>query len=103
MADPSNMIELPEPPPVLTLDEAIALIEAEEAPENICVDIGYDVLLRADGPKGLQGLLQRLRGHRMILAVSSGELTSSVVPMRSGKPDMHPDVAEILDALKDQG
>ncbi len=103
MADPSNMIELPESPPVLTLDDAITLIEADDAPENICVDIGHDVLLRADGPKGLRGLLQRLRGHRMILAVSSGELASSVVPMRSGKPDMHPDVAEILDALEDQG
>lgn len=103
MADPSNMIELPEPPPILTLDDAIAVIEAGDAPENICVDIGHDVLVRADGAKGLQGLLQRLRGHRMVLAVSSGELASSVVPMRSGKPDMHPDVAEILDALKDQG
>lgn len=103
MVDMSNMKELPEPPPILTLDDAITLIEAGDAPDNICVDIGHEVLVRADGPKGVQGLLQRLRGHRMILAVSAGELASSVVPMRSGKPDMHPDVAEILDALKDQG
>ena len=102
MADTSNMKELPESP-IISLDDAIALLEADEAPENICVDIGHDILVRANGPKGLQGLLQRLRGHRMILALSSGELAQSVVPMRSGKPDMHPDVAEILDALKDQG
>ena len=102
MADTSNMKELPESP-IISLDDAIALLEADEAPDNICVDIGHGTLARADGPKGLGGLLQRLRGHRMVLAMSSGELAQSVVPMRSGKPDMHPDVAEILDALKDQG
>lgn len=103
MADGSNMIELPNPPPIISLDEAITLIEAGDASENISVDIGGGVIARADGVKGLQGLLQRLRGHRMILSLSAGEVTQSVVPMRSGKPDMHPAVAEILDALKDQG
>ena len=103
MADRSSMIERPEPSPIVSLDEGIALIESGEAPDDICVDIGSNTLLRADGVKGLSGLLQRLRGHLMILSLSSGEIAPSVVPMRSGKPDMHPDVAAILDALKDQG
>jgi len=102
MADTSNMKELPETP-IVSLDEAIEMIEAEKAPDTICVDIGHKTLVRADGPKGLQGMLQRLRGHRMILSLSSGEAAQSIIPLRSGKPDMHPDVAEILDALKDQG
>lgn len=103
MGERSNMIELPNSAPVVSLDEGIALIESGEAPDSLCVEIGHEILVRADGSKGLQGLLQRLRGHRMILALSSGEAASSVVAMRSGKPEMHPDVAEILDALKDQG
>lgn len=103
MADRSSMIERPEPSPIVSLDEGISLIESGDAPDDICVDIGSNTLLRADGIKGLAGLLQRLRGHRMILSLSSGEIAPSVVPMRSGKPDMHPDVAAILDALKDQG
>ena len=103
MADRSSMIERPEPSPIVSLDQGIALIESGDAPDNVCVDIGSNTLLRADGVNGLAGLLQRLRGHRMILALSSGEIAPSVVPMRSGKPDMHPDVAAILDALKDQG
>ena len=103
MADRSTMIELPEPSPIVSLDEGIAMIEAGDAPDTICVDIGHNKMLRADGVKGLAGLLQRLRGHRMILTLSSGESSATVVPMRSGKPDMHPDVAAILDALKDQG
>lgn len=102
MADTSNMKELPESL-IVSLDEAIAMIEAGNAPDNLCADIGHKSLVRANGPKGLQGMLQRLRGHRMILSLSSGELAPSVIPLRSGKPDMHPDVAEILDALKDQG
>ena len=103
MVDTSSMIELPETPPIVSLDEGSVLIESGKAPENICVDIGHDILVRADGSKGLQGLLQRVRGHRMVMTLASGEASDSVVPMRSGKPDMHPDVAEILDALKDQG
>ncbi len=103
MAETSGMIELPDSPQIVSLDDGIALIEADNAPENLCVDIGDETLARADGVKGLQGLLQRLRGHRMILALSSGEMAPSVVAMRSGKPELHPDVAEILDALNDQG
>ncbi|MCR9271299.1 MAG: hypothetical protein ACX94B_11090 [Henriciella sp.] len=103
MADTSSMKELSETPPIVSLDDGIAMIEGGTAPDNICVEIGDGKTLRADGVKGLQGLLQRLRGHRMILSLSSGEIAPTVVPMRSGKPDMHPDVAAILDALKDQG
>ena len=103
MAETSNMIEQLNPTPAVSLDEGISLIEAGDASENLCVDIGHEMVIRADGSQGLQGLLQRLRGHRMILALSSGETAPSVVAMRSGKPELHPDVAEILDALKDQG
>ncbi|MEL6862114.1 MAG: hypothetical protein AAGL11_09765 [Pseudomonadota bacterium] len=103
MAERSNMIEQLNPEETVSLEEAISQIESGEASETITVDIGHDRLVRADGAQGLQGLLQRLRGHRMVLALSSGEATSSVVAMRSGRPELHPDVAEILDALKDQG
>lgn len=103
MAEASSMIELRNPTPIVSLDEGISLIESGEAPEGLAVDIGHEILVRADGGQGLQGLLQRLRGHRMVLALSSGETGPSVVAMRSGKPELHPDVAEILDALNDQG
>ena len=103
MAERSNMIEQLNPESIVSLEEAISLIESGEANETMTVDIGHDRLIRADGAQGLQGLLQRLRGHRMVLALSSGEAADSVVAMRSGRPELHPDVAEILDALKDLG
>ena len=64
MAEISGMIELPDSPQIVSLDEAIALIEAGKAPDDLCVDIGHEILVRADGANGLQGLLQRLRGRR---------------------------------------
>ena len=103
MAETSKMIELTKSKQTVSLDDSIAMIEAGAEPETISEDLDDGVQLRANGAQGLQGLLQRLRGHRMILSLSSGEIAPSVVPMRSGKPDMHPDVAAILDALKDQG
>ncbi len=81
-------------------ETAISMLEAGEASEAIIVDLGGGVLARADGRLGLRGLLQRLRGHRMLLNLSDVGATSDVVlPMRSGAPEMHPDVAVILDAL----
>lgn len=82
------------------LDTAITLIETLQASPDIRVDLGDGMMARADGAQGLQGLLQRLRGHRVILAMAAGAISTGVQPMRSGKPDMHPDVAIILDALK---
>ena len=57
MGETLSKIDRPLPDSVLSLDDAIALIEAGNAPETIGVDIGHDHLLRADGAKGLQSLL----------------------------------------------
>ena len=84
----------------VSAEKAIELIEAGEADEAIIVDLGDGVFARADGRQGLQGLLQRLRGHRLILSLANAEAPGEVVAMRDGEPDMHPDVAVILDALE---
>lgn len=82
------------------LETGIKLIETLRAGSDLRVDLGNGMIAKADGAQGLQGLLQRLRGHRMILAMAAGATASGIAPMRSSKPDMHPDVAIILDALK---
>jgi hypothetical protein len=100
MADGASFaIKTPIDGPV-DLDTAIKLIETLQADSDIRVDLGDGMIARADGAQGLQGLLQRLRGHRVIMAIAAGATSAGVQPMRSGKPDMHPDVAIILDALK---
>ncbi len=82
------------------IETAIAMIEAGDADDKLCVDLGQKSVAYADGRLGLQGLLQRLRGHRMLTLMAKADGQSGVISMRSGKPGMHPDVASILDALK---
>jgi hypothetical protein len=103
MADGTHFAKFDQIEAPLALNAAIALLEQGAASEDITVDLGDGTLTRAYGRLGLKGLLQRLRGYRTILALNAGEISEGVVAMRSGKPDMHPDVAIILDALKDHG
>ncbi len=79
---------------------AIELIEAGKADEALVVDLGDGVLARANGRLGLQGLLQRLRGYRLVQTLANADAPEEIVSLRSDAPEMHPDVAIILDALK---
>lgn len=81
----------------LGLDEAIRLLEAGEG-QDICVDLGDGRVARADGPRGSEGLLQRLRGHKMMLALASGAADLSRFSAVPRALTIAPGVQEILDA-----
>lgn len=81
----------------LCLDEAIARLEAG-AGAGIVVDLGGGRSARADGHRGSDGLLQRLRGHRMLMALASGAADLSRFETSPGELRIDPDVQEILDA-----
>jgi uncharacterized membrane protein YccC len=81
----------------LGLDEAIRLLEAGEAADS-CVDLGDGRRARADGPRGREGLLQRLRGHKMMLALASGAADLSRFSAAPRSLTIAPGVQEILDA-----
>ena len=81
----------------LGLEEAIRLLEAGEG-QDICVDLGDGRLARADGPRGPEGLLQRLRGHKMMLALASGSADLSRFSATPHSLTIAPGVQEILDA-----
>nr|WP_321359558.1 hypothetical protein [uncultured Hyphomonas sp.] len=81
----------------LGLDDAIRQLEAGEG-QDICVDLGDGRLARADGPRGSEGLLQRLRGHKMMLALASGAADLSHFTASPGSLTIAPGVQEILDA-----
>lgn len=85
-----------EPQP-LGLDEAIRMLEAGEGQEVI-VDLGDGRMARADGPRGNEGLLQRLRGHKMMIALASGRADLSRFSAAPGLLTVAPAVQEILDA-----
>jgi len=85
---------------MLSVDAAIAAIEAEACADTVQVDLGNGLIAKADGRLGLGGLLQRLRSHKVLTAFAQMPVGQSATPMRPFTPDMHPDVAIILDALR---
>ena len=100
MADGSVYRQFRQDAQPVDLDTAISLIETGCADEALVVDLGDGVLARADGRLGLAGLLQRLRGHRTLCVLSRQSGAAAPTALRSGMPDVHPQVAEILDALR---
>ena len=80
-----------------SLEEAIRRLE-QGGPDGVAVDLGDGRVARADSPRGNEGLLQRLRGHRMLmlLAVNGADLSR----MKSLPADVQvaPAVRDILDA-----
>ncbi len=101
IADKAESVSYPSPPDLLTLDTAIAQLEDGVAEDDICVDLGDGILARADGNEGQKGLLQRLRAYKFLLTMAIGKTSDGVVAMQLRKPELHPDVASILDALHD--
>ncbi|MCA8902831.1 MAG: hypothetical protein KDA53_16455 [Hyphomonas sp.] len=98
MADGSPMRASPaSAPQVLGLDEAIRVLEAG-AGDDITVDLGDGRIARSEGARGNEGLLQRLRGHKMMLALASGAADLSRFSAASRSLVVAPAVQEILDA-----
>ena len=102
MHDGANSLQPDEEEGPVSIDEAIVLLETGQASESLCVDLGNGLKARGDGHLGLSGLLQRLRGYKFLQSLAASSDKESVVPMRSGIPDMHPQVEIILDALKNR-
>jgi hypothetical protein len=83
--------------PAVSVDEAIRLIEAGKG-EGLRVDLGGGRYASGDTPRGTDGLLQRLRGHKMLTALSQdgGDLSRLKPP--ATEVTVAPAVREILDA-----
>lgn len=79
------------------LEEAIRQLEAGTG-EGLAVDLGSGRVARADSPRGEEGLLQRLRGHKMLLALASGGADLSRLKGMPREVQVAPAVREILDA-----
>jgi hypothetical protein len=82
----------------LDLDAAIALLEKGEG-ANITVDLGDGRLARPTGHRGADGLLQRLRAHRMILALGAGPADLTAFSGTLRPLTIAPQVQDILDAI----
>jgi hypothetical protein len=84
-------------PPAVSVDEAIRLIEAGQG-DGLRVDLGGGRIASADTPRGTDGLLQRLRGHKMLTALSQEGADLSRLKPPATAISVAPAVREILDA-----
>ncbi len=99
MADGTAMERLKDDEPAtLTIFEAIERLEAGTWRDDLCVDLGDGFLLRADGPLGPAGLLQRLKGHALLLSTDAG--TPGAAKTDLEPPKVRGDVKALLDAVK---
>lgn len=88
---------------ILPLDDAIARMESGEADEDIRIDFGGGVVGDVLEGGGLEALLQRARGLRLIRMMAERKTVERPSHMRRGKTALHPAVEEILDALRTAG
>lgn len=79
------------------LDEAIRKLEAGGG-DSLVVDLGGGRIARPDSPRGTAGLLQRLRGHKMLMAQAEAGTDLSRFKSRTEVLQVAPAVREILDA-----
>ncbi|MEM9055090.1 MAG: hypothetical protein AAGB16_07175 [Pseudomonadota bacterium] len=83
-----------------SLSEAISLLKSGAANNGLAVSLG-DRLMTFSGDDVVNGgTLQRLQGLQLVLNTLSVPHQDKIQPLRSGKPVLHPRVAEILDALR---
>lgn len=82
---------------LMTIDNAIAAIQNGEADSSIQVDLGGGRVARVNSDRGLDGLLQRLKGHKTMMALM--ESASDISHLIDSSP-LHAteEVLEILDA-----
>ena len=85
------------------LEDAIEAIEKGKVGVPIRLELANDVTMEATHESELDGLLQRARGLRLITMIANGETVERPASMRKGKPALHPEVEDILDALKRSG
>lgn len=90
--------DIPDMP--VSLEEGISLIETGQADACIRIDFGDGIIGSASEPDGLDGLLQRARGLRLIKVMGEQKPVERPAHMRKHKAALHPTVEEILDALR---
>lgn len=81
----------------VSIEEAIRRLEAGNA-DGLVVDLGDGRKAVADGHRGNEGLLQRLRGHTMMQALATGSADLSRFDAANDGVKVAPQVQEILDA-----
>lgn len=83
----------------VSLSEGISRLERGCPCPNIAIDLGNGDIARADGPLGQAGLIQRLLGHRLLVALA-GDPAACCVELPERKLELTPLTKELLDLAR---
>lgn len=100
MADGAQMNLNDTPVVCLDLKEGIQLLKDAALSADITVRVEDRILAFTQEEVQCGAALQRLLGLNRLINVLKDPQTANVQALRSGKPVLHPRVAEILDALR---
>lgn len=103
MADAYSTADMTGATVLTNLDKAIEALEKGQVSVPVRIEFADDISAEATHDSELDGLLQRARGLRLVAMISEGHAVDRPSSMRKGKPALHPEVEEILDALKRSG
>jgi hypothetical protein len=82
----------------VSLDEAIRRLEAGHD-DALEIDLGQGRIARIQGPRGREGLLQRLRAHSRLAALAAGEGDVQRLAPELRPLQIAPEVKDILRAI----
>lgn len=83
----------------VSLSAGISRLERGGPCPGLAVDLGDGDIARADGPLGEAGLIQRLLGHRLLVALA-GDPPLGGVELPDRQVDMTPLTRELLDLAR---
>ncbi|MDJ0920522.1 MAG: hypothetical protein QNI84_05300 [Henriciella sp.] len=99
MADGSGYDLARDTQSLISIEAAIARLEAGDPCTGACIDIDGEFRLEDADEAQAPGLLQRLRGHLAILSLADDPELCRARPNPGAEPVLDPKVADILDAL----
>ena len=86
-------------PRTVSLSEGLAQLERGGPRPGLRVDLGDGAIAQADGTLGQAGLIQRLMGHRLLMALA-GDPGQEGLVLPSRPLDVTPKTKELLDLAR---
>lgn len=83
----------------VSLSEGLALLERGGPRPGLCVDLGYGAIAKADGKLGQAGLIQRLMGHRLLVALA-GDPAQEGLELPNRQLDISKQTKDLLDLAR---
>jgi len=84
---------------MVSLTEGLAALERGGPRPGLCVDLGDGAIAKADGALGQAGLIQRLMGHRLLIALA-GDPAQEGLELPNRSLDITPHTKELLDLAR---